>query len=233
MTKKVNSDDNLSFKGFSQSSIKFFHDLNCNNNRNWFYANREQYINFVSEPMKNLVRAILPAISHLDPLVVTSLNRVISRIYRDTRFSTNKLPYRPRIWFAFKRNVETWTMTPTYFFQFDENNYMFGMGMYSASAATMRRFRELIDENPDHFREIIEPIQKSKSLKLESDTYKRRIPSNYPDTIDRWYQSKSIAVLGSRKPDKTLFSSNLVDFLTGRFILLKQLYDFLWKAAVL
>jgi uncharacterized protein (TIGR02453 family) len=231
VSKKVNFDNNSSFDGFSQSGIKFFHDLHRNNNRDWFHANRERYIRFISDPMKRLVNSISPMMSELDPLVITVPNRVVSRIYRDTRFSADKLPYRPRVWFAFKRNVECWTETPTYFFQFEETGYMFGMGMYSAPAATMRKFRTMIDDKPEHFRKIIEPIQKSRNLKLDSDCYKRRIKSDYPAIIDKWYQSKSIAVLGQRDPDKILFSSKLVDFLLDRFILLKPLYDFLWQAA--
>ncbi|MDR2643394.1 MAG: DUF2461 domain-containing protein [Planctomycetaceae bacterium] len=232
MSAKVSFDTSL-FNGFSQSGINFFHDLSRHNNREWFSDNRDRYVRFVSDPMKQLVQTISPMISELDSLVITSPHRVVSRIYRDTRFSADKSPYRPRVWFAFKRNVECWTAMPTYFFQFDEYEYMFGMGMYSAQATTMRNFRRMIDENPEQFRRIIEPIQRTRNLKLESDCYKRRIPSEHPAIIDKWYQSKSIAVLGNRKPDKILFSAKLVDFLIGNFILLKPLYDFLWNATVI
>ncbi|MDR1480986.1 MAG: DUF2461 domain-containing protein [Planctomycetaceae bacterium] len=228
-----NAFDNSTFDGFSQSCLKFFHDLNRHNDRNWFANNRDRYIRFVSEPMKQLVGAISPMILAFDPLVVTVPNRVVSRIYRDTRFSADKSPYRPRVWFAFKRNVDCWTSTPTYFFQLEESEYMFGMGMYSAPAATMRKFRENIDNNPEKFHNIIKPIQRKRNLNLESDSYKRRIPTDHPPIIDKWYQSKSIAVLEHRKPDKILFSTELVDFLVERFVLLKPLYDFLWDAVVL
>ncbi|MDR1484130.1 MAG: DUF2461 domain-containing protein [Planctomycetaceae bacterium] len=232
MSAKVNIAKS-SFDGFPQSGIKFFHDLNRNNNREWFSDNRERYIRFVSEPMKQLVNSISPMLLGLDPLVFTVPSRVVSRIYRDTRFSADKSPYRPRVWFAFKRNVECWTATPAYFFQVDEYEYMFGMGMYSATAATMRNFRGMIDDNPEQFRKIIEPINRARNLDLNPECYKRRLPSEHPAAIDKWYQSKSIAVMGSRQPDKILFSAKLVDFLIERFILLKPLYDFLWRATVL
>ncbi|MDR0390344.1 MAG: DUF2461 domain-containing protein [Planctomycetaceae bacterium] len=232
MATKINF-DNSSFKGFSQSGMKFFHDLRCHNDRDWFAVNRERYIRFVLEPMKQLVKEISSVVTDLDPLVVTASNRIISRVYRDTRFSADKSPYRPRIWFVFKRDVQYWTATPAYFFQFDESEYVFGMGMYSASAATMRNFRGMIDDNPERFRNIIDPILRARNLDLESDCYKRRIPSEHSPTVDRWYQSKSIAVLSYRKPDKIFFSAKLIDLLIDRFILLKPLYDFLWNATVL
>jgi uncharacterized protein (TIGR02453 family) len=221
-----------SFPGFSPQGLKFLRNLNRNNNRDWFAEHRSDYLQFVAEPMKQLVETLSPMILELDPLAITSPNRVVSRIYRDTRFSNDKTPYRPRSWFAFKREVECWTETPAYFFQLEEKEYMYGMGTYSASAATMRRFRAMIDDNPEHFLRIIEPVRKSKTLKLEADQYKRRLPSEHPVTIDTWYQSKSIAVLAHCEPNKTLMSPKLVHLLIERFVLLKPLYDFLWKAVV-
>ncbi|MDR2757583.1 MAG: DUF2461 domain-containing protein [Planctomycetaceae bacterium] len=221
------------FQGFTPQGLKFFHNLNANNHRDWFAEHREEYLRFVAEPMKQLVMSLAPMISALDPLVITAPHRTVSRIYRDTRFSNDKTPYRPRIWFAFKREVEYWTETPTYFFQLEEKEYMYGMGMYSASAATMRCFRSMIDDDPERFLRIIEPVRKSKTFKLETDQYKRRLPNKHPVTIDAWYQSKSIAVLAHCEPNKTLMSPKLVNLLIERFVLLKPLYDFLWKAVVL
>ncbi|MDR3197234.1 MAG: DUF2461 domain-containing protein [Planctomycetaceae bacterium] len=223
----------MSFQGFTPQGLKFLHNLNANNNRDWFAEHREDYLRFVAEPMKQLVMSLTPMMLELDPRVITAPHRVVSRIYRDTRFSNDKTPYRPRVWFAFKREVEYWTETPTYFFQLGEKEYMYGMGVYSASAATMRRFRAMIDDDPEHFRQIIEPVRKSKTFKLETDQYKRRLPCEHSAVIDVWYQSKSIAVLARREPDKTLMSSKLVNMLMERFVLLKPLYDFLWKAVVL
>jgi uncharacterized protein (TIGR02453 family) len=222
-----------SFSGFSPRGLKFLRNLNANNNRDWFAKHRNDYLQFVAEPMKQLVESLAPMISELDPLVITSPNRIVSRIYRDTRFSNDKTPYRPRVWFAFKREVECWTETPTYFFQLEEKEYMYGMGMYSASAATMRRFRAMIDDDPEYFRYVIEPIHKSKTLKLETDQYKRHLPSEHSAIIDAWYQSKTIAVLAHRESDKILMSPKLANLLIERFVLLKPLYDFLWKAVVL
>jgi uncharacterized protein (TIGR02453 family) len=221
------------FQGFSPQTLSFFHQLDANNNRDWFAKHRNDYLRYVSEPMKQLVISLSPMISELDPQVISAPHRIASRIYRDTRFSNDKTPYRPRLWFAFKREVDRWTETPTYFFQIEEKKYLFGMGMYSASPATMRRFRQMIDDNPNYFRNIIEPIRKKKTFKLDVDRYKRPLPCEHPAIIDAWYQSKSIAVLAQREPDKILFSSKLVDFLIDRFIFLKPLYDFLWQATVL
>jgi uncharacterized protein (TIGR02453 family) len=219
-----------SFQGFSPQTLQFLHDLSENNNREWFAEHKSEYVKFVSEPMRRLVVSLTPMMSEIDPLLITAPNRTISRIYRDTRFSNDKTPYRPRIWFAFKREVNCWTETPTYFFQVEEETYSLGMGMYAATASTMRNFREMIDDNPTQFANIIEPLCKNKTLKLDINQYKRKLPCNHNSTINTWYQNKSIAIIATQEPDKNLFSPKLIKTLINKFILLKPLYDFLWNA---
>jgi uncharacterized protein (TIGR02453 family) len=226
-------DSETLFQGFSPKILRFFHNLERNNNRDWFLEHRDDYDVHVAEPVKRLVLELVPMVQELDSQIVTEPRRIISRIHRDTRFSNDKTPYRPRVWIAFKRNVESWMLTPAYFFQVQEKDYWFGMGMYADQPATMQRFRRMIDSDPERFLQVIEPIRKNKSLKLEPNRYKRLFPCSHSKAIDAWYQNKSIAVYATREPDKTLFSSKLPDFLMERFVLLKPLYDFLWKAVVL
>ncbi|MDR1493019.1 MAG: DUF2461 domain-containing protein [Planctomycetaceae bacterium] len=231
--KKTSFQEQPSFSGFSRQYVKFLHNLNANNNREWFAEHRNEYIEYLLEPTKRLVSALTPVMRELDPDVNTIPHRVVSRIYRDVRFSADKTPYRSRLWFAFRREVNRWTETPTYFFQIEETQYLFGMGMYAASPATMRCFREMIDDDPKRFAEIIEPIRKNRKFKLEKEKYKRPLPSEHPAAIDAWYQCKTIALLARREPDKTLFSPKIVNLLIDQFVLLKPLYDFLWQATVL
>ncbi len=221
------------FEGFSPETLKFFRSLSRNNNRPWFAEHKDEYIRYVDDPMRRLVSELGPVIEGLDPKAITDPKRTVARIYRDTRFSGDKSPYRPRMWFAFKRNVDPWSGTPTFFFQVEEKQYLFGMGMYSASAATMRRFRELIDADPDGFLKIVTPLNRSKTVFLEDEKYTRPHPHPHPPGIDPWYQSKSVALIGRREPDQTLYSAKLVDFLTVQYLKLKPLYDFLWDATVL
>ena len=225
------------FPCFSANSLKFYRNLSCNNNRQWFSEHRSEYVNHVQSPARQLAEKLGPMVAELDPRIETEPHRIISRINRDTRFSNDKSPYRPRTFLAFHRSVERWSETPTFFFQVEETRYLFGMGIYGAPPAMMRRFRSLIDDDPETFYSVVEPILRNRSMALESDKYKRPFPAEFPETISAkiipWYQSKTIGVLGYRQPDKTLFSPKLADFLIDRFVLLKPLYDFLWKCTVL
>lgn len=224
----------MRFQGFTPKTLQFFSKLKRNNNRDWFHEHREEYVRLVQEPAKLLAAELGNMVHELDPLTVAEPYRIVSRIHRDTRYSKDKSPYRPRTFLAFRRNVERWSETPSFFFQVEETQYLYGMGIYGPPTATMRRFREMIDDRPEHFLETIKPFRKSKTLALESEKYKRLFPNEFPNEIrlkiEPWYQSKSIAVIGYRKPDKTLYSAKLVDFLIDQFVLLKPLYDFLWQA---
>lgn len=220
------------FQGFTPETNRFFRDLEKNNDRDWFDGHREDYLKYVRQPMEQLAAELLPMVRELDPMLVPEPNRHISRIYRDTRFSKDKTPYWPCRWMAFRRNLKNWYQMPTYLFEVDKDGYVFGMNVYSPSAATMRRFREMIDEQPDDFREMIVPIARSRSIVLESDRYKKPFKHDHAKCIDPWYQSRTIALFCRRKPDKILFSPHLADMLIERFIMIKPLYDFLWKAVV-
>lgn len=222
------------FQGFSPKTLHFFSKLSRNNSRDWFHEHREEYVRFVQEPARLLAGELGEMVRELDSETVVEPHRIVSRIHRDTRFSKDKSPYRPRTFLAFRRNVERWSETPAFFVQIEETQYLYGMGIYGPPAAAMRRFREMIDDRPEYFLEIIEPFRKSKTLALESEKYKRSFPNEFSkeirSKIEPWYQSKSIAVIGYRKPDKMLYSAKLVDFLIDQFVLLKPLYDFLWKS---
>jgi uncharacterized protein (TIGR02453 family) len=224
-----NESSNIRFTGFTPNTLDFFRRLDKNNNREWFAEHKKEYVQYVAEPFKQLAAELAPMVKELDPLIFTDPRRTVSRIYRDTRFSHNKSPYRPNVWIAFKRSSECWTETPVFFFEVTATQYMAGMGMYQANAATMRNFRQLLDNAPQHFWEIIKPIRKNRAMKLEAEQYKRPLQCEHRKEILPWYQSKTFAVIGYYEPDKILYSAKLADFIIGKFLLLKPLYDFLWR----
>ncbi len=57
--------------------------------------------------------------------VSPQINRTISRIYRDTRFSKDKSPYKTTMWVTFKRPVKEWQNAPAYFFEITLESYRY------------------------------------------------------------------------------------------------------------
>ena len=219
------------FTGFSLKTVDFLHRLSENNNRVWFDAHRQTYENDVLTPLKNLVSDMAGFMLGIDPYleVTPAVNKTISRIYRDTRFSKDKSPLRSHMWIVFKRPRKDWQDAPGYFFEIFPDWYRYGMGFYKATRRTMDRFRQSIDEDTDAFLSVIEPFYKKGTFELKEETFKRPLPSPHSDIIQDWYQRKTFYLSCDRAIDERLFSPGLEDDLIQGFTQLAPLYTYLWK----
>lgn len=219
------------FEGFSQKTIDFLSNLRENNNKQWFEAHRTEYEEHLISPMKLLVEELASTILSIDPYmdVRPMVNKTISRIHRDLRFSKNKSPYKTVMWIAFKQNRTDWKDTPGLFFEFCPEGYRYGMGLYDASRQTMDAFRELLDSKPDTFLKAISSLEKY-GFELQGEKYKRTIDPSKTGVILDWYQRKSCYVACSKYMNRDFFSPELAGELSRAFMSLKPLYDFLWKA---
>ena len=183
------------FKGFSTKTMKFLRGLKANNNKKWFDTHRTDYNEYVLQPLRDLVTDLGDSMLDIDPRfeITPAVNKTISRIYRDTRFSEDKSPFRSTVWFTFKNRKKDWaTLVSGYFFELSVNAYRYGMGFYDAAPAIMARFREMIDENPKEFLKAISFFAKQRTFVLEGEKYKRIIDASKPENIQQWYQRKNM-----------------------------------------
>jgi len=222
------SDEHL-FTGFCKETFIFMRALEKNNNKPWFMRHKNDYHEFVLNPLKSLVSDLSGFMLTIDPYfeVSPAVNRTISRIYRDTRFTKDKSPYKTTAWITFKRPKKDWKDSPAYFFELSPYSYRFGMGLYSASPNTMRLFREAIDEDPKKFNRAISFYGKQDIFHVEGEQYVRIIDKSKSDEILKWYQRKNLYLVCNRDIDETLFSHELVDNLKSSFALLQPLYQYL------
>jgi uncharacterized protein (TIGR02453 family) len=219
------------FNGFSRGSLSFLKANHAANNRTWFEAHREQYRQQVLLPFQSLVCDLSEIMLDIDPWfeVRPAVDKTISRIYRDTRFSRDKTLYRENIWLTFKRPAEQWTGNPAFYFELYPTWYRYGMGYYSASAETMSRFRQEIDKRPKEFLKVIRFYTITKVYSLEGEKYKRKMVHRHPSAIAEWYERKNFYLVYNKKIDRVLLSSRLVEQLKEDFQVLKPLYRFLIK----
>ena len=125
---------------FVSESFSFLRNLELNNNKDWFEENRHIYQSHIIAPIKKLIDDLdLFIISEIDENLETkpTVNKAISRIYRDTRFSQNKLPFKNHIGFNFRKKSPHWKYHPSFFFRIFPDGYAFGMGV--------------MKDNPDYF----------------------------------------------------------------------------------
>ncbi|MCP4607391.1 MAG: DUF2461 domain-containing protein [Planctomycetes bacterium] len=224
--------EDKSFRGFSPKTLKFLRSLKANNNKAWFQTHRADYEEYVLQPLRDLVTDLGDFILDIDPSfkITPVVNKTISRIYRDTRFSKDKSPFRSTVWFSFKNQKKDWTTHVCgYFFELSINSYRYGMGFYNAAPVIMSRFREMIDDNPKEFLKAISFFDKQKTFILEGENYKRIIDKTKPEKIQNWYQRKNMYLVCNRKIDEVLFSNKLVDDLATGFNLIAPFYHYLQK----
>ena len=82
----------MAFTEFTKTGIFFLKDIASNNNKEWFEQHRNTYEKYLLEPLKQLVTDLELVIKSIDNNIETApvINKTISKIYRDTRFSSDK-----------------------------------------------------------------------------------------------------------------------------------------------
>ena len=85
------------FAGFPAEALTFLRGLKKNNNREWFQAHKPVFEEKVKAPMLELIGELNLALAGFAPGYVTDPAKAYYRIYRDTRFSPDKTPYKTHI----------------------------------------------------------------------------------------------------------------------------------------
>lgn len=227
----MDTNDASVFSGFTSETFKFLLGLEFNNSKPWFEENKPDYLKYVVEPFKLLVKDLSGYMLEIDPGFETrpEISKTISRIYRDVRFSKDKTPYKSSVWITFRRVGRDWTFDPCFFFEITPHLYRYGMGFYTASKQTMDRLRELIDDNDPQFITADKVYRKQDIFIMEGDRYKKLYNGEKPEDILEWYQRKNIYFMCTRKPEDKLFTNQIADDLKRDFELVLPLYKFLWK----
>src|SRR5512136_483578 len=123
------------FQGFSRATFTFLRDLGRHNDKAWFEAHRTIYEQHVLQPLRDLVSDLADPMLGIDLSfeVEPAVGKTISRIFRDTRFSKDKSPFRDCMWIVFKRSGKDWARyIPGYFLEITPVSYRYGLGLYDA-----------------------------------------------------------------------------------------------------
>ena len=222
------------FQGFSRGTFTFLRDLGRHNDKAWFEAHRPDYEQHVLAPLRDLVNDLADFMLGIDLSfeVSPAVGKTISRIYRDTRFSQDKSPFRDCMWITFKRSAQDWARyVPGYFLEINPTWYRYGLGFYDAAPDLMARFRQQIDEDPQSFLKAIAWFAQQDVFTLEGERYKRPIGQDKPEPIRMWYQYKSFYLTCNRKIDDAILSPKLTDQLMAHFGLAAPLYHYIRRIA--
>ncbi len=215
----------LPFSGFTPETIQFLNDLKENNFRQWFEDHRELYEIELLQPFRALVNTLSPAMHNIDPLFEFRPHKVLSRIYRDVRFSKNKDPYNTCLWMSFQRVGTSWENFPGYFMELNTEHCMLGMGLFAPKRKVMDIFRDKIETEPNAFREMVQKSVIDRGYSVEGESYKKSIPNILPDFFQPWMNRKAVYVMKTFPvSDERIYSDALAHLIADDFTHLADLY---------
>jgi uncharacterized protein (TIGR02453 family) len=143
------------FDGFPKEGIEFLKKLRRNNNREWFNKRKSEYEEYVKFPMQSLIGALAPVMQEYAPELDVHPKRSIFRIYRDTRFSKDKTPYKTHVAAIFTPKDGDREAAGMYL-HIEPGEIYLGGGMYSISSDRLRSIRRAIVQNSEAFLQIVD-----------------------------------------------------------------------------
>ncbi|MEO8596194.1 MAG: DUF2461 domain-containing protein [Candidatus Solibacter sp.] len=141
------------FSGFPSEGLEFFAKLQRNNRREWFQPRKEIFESTLKQPMRELVSAVNGALKRFAPDYVTEPDKAIYRIYRDTRFSKDKTPYKDHIAASLtKRGIK---VSAGFYFAVSAKEVAIGGGIYMPEKEALAALRHHFAEHHEEFRKIV------------------------------------------------------------------------------
>jgi uncharacterized protein (TIGR02453 family) len=152
------------FRGFPPEGIAFLRELKENNDREWFTPRKHIYEERVRLPMIELVRAIHGEMLRFAPQYVGEPAKCVFRIYRDTRFSKNKIPYKTSVAASFRHSKAGRHEAAGYYFSVSPEEIEVGGGIYMPEPDTLLAVRQRIAEDHMAFRGTFESAKVKKLM---------------------------------------------------------------------
>lgn len=175
--------------------INFLEDLADNNDRAWFEANRDRY-KAVKSRMDAVAKDFIEAVAAFDPSVEgVQVKDATYRIYRDTRFTKDKSPY--KTWFGVyvcPRGKRSGLSGYYMHVEPDQNHYMLCTGAYCPTAGEIKSVREEIMTEGDAF---VETIRQAEGFDIDWSTAYKRMPQGWSaeDPHSEYYRLRNFLLV--------------------------------------
>ena len=204
---------------FSEATLDFLQDLEVDNDKRWFEANRDRYEAHVRDPMRRFITDLQAPMKRIAPHVVVDPRGnggSMFRINRDVRFSEDKSPYK--------------TNTGAQFRHEDGKDGM-AAGMWTPPTATLNEVRQRIVDEPGQWTRTRNAVTEAGyEFHAGTDMLKRAPKGFDPDhrhIVD--LRRKSYAVWRPLSDDEVTSDAFLTEFV-DRCAAAKPMMSFLCKA---
>ena len=164
------------FSGFPPGFFKLYKELVKNNERDWFNANKDRYLDDVVAPSLEFISAIEPKLKKVSPhfLAIAKRSRgSLMRIYRDTRFSKNKQPYKTNLGINFRHEMGKDVHAPGFYFHYSPKESFFGGGMWRPDRDPLKQIRTTIVDYDARWKRVKSNKKFKEVFELSGESLKR------------------------------------------------------------
>lgn len=143
---------------FNAETIRFLEQLAANNNREWFQQHKGRYEEQVLDVALRFIQSMQDPLAGIAPHFVALPTRVggsLMRVYRDTRFSKDKTPYKTNIGIQFRHEQAKDVHSPGYYLHIAPDQAFLGVGMWRPDSEPLRQIRERIAARPGEWKRVL------------------------------------------------------------------------------
>ena len=144
----------------------FLRDLKANNDRTWFKAQKARYEAEVVDPVTEFIENMAPRVAKISPHIIVDPRPNGGsrfRIYRDTRFSKDKSPYKIQVGCQFRHEAGKDAHAPGLYVHLAPGEVFFGGGVWGPQGDALRSIRQRIVDKSDEW------TKATKGLDLRGD----------------------------------------------------------------
>ena len=214
---------------FPSETVKFLSDLRAHNDKAWFDANRARYESGYVEPAKAFVEVIGPELDelvpdiHAEPRVLGS----IFRINRDTRFSSDKRPYKDHLDFWFWEGDRK-AAASALFLRVSPDGVVVGAGAHAFAPHQLAAYRDAVVDATTglELATIVRDLEAA-GHEIGGETYKRTPRGYAADGVGERLLRHSALYVHAELPTKTATSPRLTDTVPGHWRLFSGVHTWL------
>jgi uncharacterized protein (TIGR02453 family) len=160
---------------FSNELFKYLTDLAANNDRPWFQSNKDRYDRHIKEASLRFIENFAPHLRTISRHFVADPRPVggsLFRIYRDTRFSKDKRPYKTHVGIRFMHESAKDVHAPLYYLHIASDEVFVGCGIWHPAGEALRKIREAIVDDPASWKRARNAKKFADVFELKGDSLK-------------------------------------------------------------
>ncbi|MFT5165369.1 MAG: hypothetical protein ACI8P3_000594 [Saprospiraceae bacterium] len=216
---------------FNKAFLRFLKNLDENNNREWFHANKKSYEEDVKIPFENFIGLMIDNMQAIDPTIVITPKDAIFRIHRDVRFSKDKSPYKNHVSAIISKGGRKDMSTPGLYLQVSAKEFGIYSGAYMPDKNQLQGIREAIASDLSGFEKLINAkafISKFGRIQGEKN---KRIPKEFQEVAEQQalIANKQFYYIANLKAD-TVLETKLPKILMDHYQAALPLSKFLSEA---